>query len=96
MATDNFTRTEMFCYSKAMIGYDYVINARKGNLPENALNILDDHLPKSHNHPLNRTSLLITIMGAYLWNGSPHTYAIRTYTDCIENANRNHDDESNQ
>lgn len=91
MATDSFTQTEMFCYSKAMIGFDYVINARKGNLPENALFILDNHLPQSPSHPLNKTSLLITIMGAYLWKGSPHTYAIRTYTDCVETANRNHE-----
>lgn len=69
------------CYAKAMIGYDSVINSRVGLYPEKSIHITNNSLPDES--PLSRINLLRTIMGAYLWGGTPHAYAVKTFGECL-------------
>ncbi len=75
---------EQKCYAKAMIGYDSVINSRVGVAPEHAL-----HLARKEEspHPASGETryseeLLATVLGAYLWTDSPHSYAISVFFRC--------------
>ena len=71
MSTQNFTAAELECYKNAMIGYDSVINSRVGVPAEHALQITDD------------TTIQNVIWNAYLWKASPHEFAIKTFSSCI-------------
>lgn len=73
---------ESSCYGQAMVGMDSVINSRLGVPAEHALGL-------SLNSPLHvamgdeySTSMLRTILAAYLWNDSPHSYAIKVFYAC--------------
>jgi len=67
-----------------MIGYDSVVNSRVGSLPENALVLVVDN-DFENDHPMSRINLLKTILSAYLWDGSAHSYAIKTLSNCVVN-----------
>jgi len=76
------------CYSRAMVGLDSVINSRIGVPIEEAMEItrkkgrvpIGDQFDKSY---------LLAVLHAYMWSGSPHTYAIKVFSDCtVERANR--------
>jgi hypothetical protein len=70
------------CYSKAMIGYDSVINARLGVPPEQALSYTaraPDATPEQAQYLDN---ILIVVWGGYLWKSSPHNYAISVFYHC--------------
>lgn len=77
---DNLTAV---CYAKSMIGYDSVINSRVGLEPELSIHITQNN-PLKPKHPLSKTNLLITIMDAYLWKGPAHSYAVVTFSKCIQ------------
>lgn len=68
----SLTETEQACYAKAMIGFDSVINSRLGVNAEHAIYLTSDE------------KLRNIIWTAYLWKGTPHTYAVQTYTTCIK------------
>jgi len=72
MSTDNFTELESMCYQNAMIGYDSVINSRVGVTPEHAIRLTDNKEIRN------------LIWNAYLWTASPHEYAIKTFTACLQ------------
>lgn len=72
MSTGNFTPEELECYKNAMIGYDSVINSRVGVPAEHAITLTPD--PQERN----------IIWSAYLWKASPHEYAIKTFSACIQ------------
>ena len=83
-------KQEYLCYSQAMIGYDSVINSRLGVPAEHALDLASlNHLPISSNQPRYSKALLKTILNAYLWSESPHSYAIKVFYGCAQ-------DESNR
>ena len=67
------------CYSHAMVGMDSVINARLGVLPEHvvALTASSSSAAPSFDEPV-----LALMLAAYLWQGSPHSYAIHVFYEC--------------
>ena len=78
-------KQEYVCYSQAMIGYDSVINSRLGVPAEHALDLASlSHLPVSANQPRYSKALLKTILDAYLWSESPHSYAIKVFYRCAQ------------
>jgi len=77
---------ERDCYAAAMIGYDSVINSRVGVVPEHAIELTSGHSGFSTDNPLYRDNLRNTIWSAYLWKGSPHTYAVKTFAGCIRDS----------
>jgi len=85
MLIDEFTDNENICYAVAMIGYDSVINSRSGTTIEVSLKMISQRTDIAEHHPLNRIPLLSTVLGAYLWKGAAHTYAIKTFSKCITN-----------
>jgi hypothetical protein len=68
------------CFSTAMIGMDSVINARLGVPAEHALDLAS--VPVSHNSGPYDVHMLKVILNAYLWHGTPHSYAINVFYDC--------------
>ena len=71
------------CYGQAMVGMDSVINSRIGVPPEHALELARVQ-PASLSHELYSTSILETILNAYLWEGTPHSYAITVFYKCAQ------------
>lgn len=76
------------CYSKAMIGYDSVINARLGVPAEHALTFTyrtrtRDSTPEQVKYFDN---ILIVVWGGYLWKSSPHNYAINVFYHCAHDS----------
>ncbi len=67
------------CFSHAMVGMDSVINARLGVLPEHvvALTAITTSASPSFDEPV-----LTLMLAAYLWQGSPHSYAIQVFYEC--------------
>jgi len=75
------------CYSRAMIGMDSVINARMGVPAEHALSLsLKPGVIVTNEHAY-RKDFLIVILDAYLWDESPHSYALKVFYNCAA-ANR--------
>lgn len=72
MSTENFTPIERECYKNAMIGYDSVINSRVGVPAEHAIDLTQSTIERN------------VIWNAYLWKASPHEYAIKTFSSCIQ------------
>ncbi len=70
------------CYSKAMIGYDSVINARLGVPPEHALTYTSYALDATPEQTQYLDNILIVVWGGYLWKSSPHNYAINVFYRC--------------
>ena len=70
------------CFSRAMVGMDSVINARLGVPAEHAL-ALSARGENSEKHAaVFDEPLLATILSAYLWKDSAHSYAIKVFYDC--------------
>jgi len=79
---------ESSCYGQAMVGMDSVINSRLGVPAEHALGL-------SLNSPVHvsmgdeySTSMLNTILAAYLWDDTPHSYAIKVFYACAARNSR--------
>ena len=72
-----------WCFGSAMVGFDSVINSRLGVPPEHALNMVIVN-NRGITIPINAqsTELLTVIFDAYLWQGSPHDYAVNVFYDC--------------
>ncbi len=80
------------CFSRAMVGMDSVINARVGVPAEHALDLAaletagDQPVvlvgEPGFDEPLFDQPLLVTILAAYLWENSPHEYAIKVFYEC--------------
>lgn len=76
------------CFSYAMIGMDSVINSRLGLPPEHALEIA--RLVNVRNMDVTFDNAILNVMlSAYLWQTSPHSYAIKVFYDCAKNTNTN-------
>lgn len=76
---------EYLCYSRAMIGYDSVINSRLGVPAEHALDLaVLNHVSVEPGQKVYSGALLRTILDAYLWQESPHSYAVKTFYQCAQ------------
>lgn len=72
------------CFSAAMIGMDSVINSRLGVLPEHGVGISKRLAEVSGEDSAYSTDLLKTIFDAYMWEGSPHSYAVTVFYQCAQ------------
>lgn len=79
---DTFGTTAQSCYAKAMVGMDSVINARMGVLPEHALGLALKTGAISDDNSTYFTDTLIIILDAYMWEESPHDYALNVFFQC--------------
>lgn len=72
------------CYGAAMVGMDSVINSRIGVPAEHALDLarVSSRAPTSGDG--YSTELLSNVLYAYLWEGSPHSYAVKVFFDCAQ------------
>ena len=84
------TVEQQACYSIAMVGMDSVINARLGVPAEHALELAS--LPVANNTTESYdVNLLRTILDAYLWRDTPHSYAIKIFYGCaVDSTYRKH------
>lgn len=74
------------CYSKAMIGFDSVINARLGVPAEHALTYTYRSLDATPEQSQYLDNILIVVWGGYLWKSSPHNYAISVFYHCAQDS----------
>jgi len=72
------------CYGAAMVGMDSVINSRIGVPPEHALDLARVSKRTPVSDELFSTELLNNVLAAYLWEGTPHSYAIKVFYDCAQ------------
>jgi hypothetical protein len=72
------------CYGNAMVGFDSVINSRLGVPPEHALDLARMGGLSAASENVYATELLDYIYNAYLWNGSPHSYAVSVFYRCAQ------------
>ncbi len=79
---------EQQCYAKAMIGFDSVINSRLGVVPEHALELALENGASDEGERVYSKEILKTVLNAYLWQNSPHSYAIDIFYSCA--AERGH------
>lgn len=80
-----FSGEQQDCFAKAMIGMDSVINSRLGVPPEHALDLTVLKTSQQNTSELrfdNRT--LNIILAAYLWEESPHSYAVKVFYGCAQ------------
>ncbi len=74
------------CYGFAMVAMDSVINSRIGVPPEHALELARLNSVSSHIDATYSIDLLDNILNAYLWEDSPHSYAINVFYRCARNS----------
>jgi hypothetical protein len=72
------------CYAMAMVGLDSVINARLGVLPEHAVDLISHAASGFDNQSNYDSAMLNTILAAYLWLDSPHSYAVNVFLHCVQ------------
>ncbi|VAW85532.1 hypothetical protein MNBD_GAMMA16-158 [hydrothermal vent metagenome] len=70
------------CYGFAMVGMDSVINSRLGVPPEDVLHLAK--YIKVSEDKIYSTRILNNILNAYLWDDSPHSYAISVFYKCAQ------------
>ncbi len=75
------------CYAKAMVGMDSVINARAGVPPEHTLRLSLKSGTPSEENSTYFTNTLIIMLDAYLWEDTPHNYAINVFFNCAAGTN---------
>jgi len=73
---------EQHCYGLAMVGYDSVINARLGVPAEQVIDLAKSQ--KVANTNTFEPYLLKVVLDAYLWENSPHNYAVRVMYNCAK------------
>ena len=78
----SYGTTAEACYAKSMVGMDSVINARIGVLPEHALNLSLKTGSISDENSTYHTDTLKIILDAYMWQDTPHSYAINVFFQC--------------
>ena len=72
------------CFAKAMIGMDSVINSRLGVPAEHALDLTVQSQPAGVDGHTYDNDTLNVILYAYLWEDSPHGYAVRVFFKCAQ------------
>ena len=70
------------CYAIAMIGLDSVINAHLGVLPEQIVELNMVNTAAAKDVVQYQSIVLNVMLAAYLWEGSPHSYAVQVFFDC--------------
>lgn len=70
------------CYAVAMVAYDTVINAGLGLPLDEIIDSMVENGKKSDAIDIYQDYLMLVVMDAYNWTGTPHTYAVKTLYQC--------------
>ncbi|MDH5256963.1 MAG: hypothetical protein OEX07_03115 [Gammaproteobacteria bacterium] len=73
---------EEACYSVSMVGYDTVINSDLGLPLDEVIDSMVTNNNSLQTLDIYEDYLLLVVMEAYNWDGSPHTYAVKTMFQC--------------
>ncbi|NOY62231.1 MAG: hypothetical protein GXP10_03565 [Gammaproteobacteria bacterium] len=77
---------EQRCYAMAMIGLDSVINSRLGVPAEHVLRLATNNRLSLQEVATDTRGysipLLKTMLAAYLWERSPHSYGVKVFYKC--------------
>jgi len=76
---------EQVCFAAAMIGYDNVINSRVGVPFSSALSVVSVNVESPIIEDTYKFELHKIVAGAYVWEHSPHEYAVKTLFQCAAN-----------
>lgn len=76
------SEAEEACYSVAMVGYDTVINSDLGLPLDEVIDTMVTNNNSLQTLEIYEDYLLLVVMDAYNWDGSPHTYAVKTMFQC--------------
>ena len=82
--SSSLNQHEEECYAVAMVAYDTVINSSLG-LP---LDEIIDSMVRNNSEDTSviyQDFLMLVVMDAYNWQGSPHTYAVKALFQCAAN-----------
>jgi hypothetical protein len=82
--SSSLTVEQQACFSLAMVGMDSVINSRLGVPPEHALELSSRPQSVNVNSEPYDSHLLNVILEAYLWEETPHSYAIKVFYRCAQ------------
>jgi len=72
------------CYAVAMVGYDSVINKNLGLPLDEVINTFVSNNDGMQTLEIYQDFLLLVVMEAYQWEGTPHMYAVKTIYQCAE------------
>lgn len=70
------------CYAVSMVAYDTVINAGLGLPLDEIIDSMVRNGEKSDAIDIYQDYLMLIVMDAYNWTGTPHTYAVKTLFRC--------------
>ncbi len=70
------------CYAVSMVGYDSVINASLGVPLDEVINTFLENNTEVQSLEIYQNFLLLVVMDAYQWGGTPHMYAASTMYQC--------------
>ena len=70
------------CYSVSMVGYDSVINKNLGVPLDEVIDTFLTNNDSSQTLEIYQDFLLLVVMEAYQWQGTPHMYAVKTMYRC--------------
>jgi len=73
---------EEACYSVSMVAYDTVINSDLGLPLDEVIDSMVTNNNSLQTLDIYEDYLLLVVMDAYNWEGSPHTYAVKTMFQC--------------
>jgi len=80
----SFDGEQSDCFAKAMVGMDSVINSRLGVPPEHALDLTIEPTRTGSTGAEYDNYTLNVILNAYLWEDTPHTYAVKVFFNCAQ------------
>ncbi len=75
------------CYAVAMVGYDTVINSDLGLPLDEVISTMVMNNNSFETIDIYQDFLLLVVMEAYNWEGSPHSYAVKTIYQCAAKHN---------
>ena len=76
------SEVEQACYSVSMVGYDTVINSDLGLPLDEVIDSMVTNNDNLQTLDIYQDYLLLIVMDAYNWEGSPHTYAVKVMFNC--------------
>ena len=82
--SDSLNQHEEECYAVAMVAYDTVINSNLGLPLDEIINSMVENSSEDTS-VIFQDFLMLVVMDAYNWKGSPHTYAVKALYQCAAN-----------
>jgi len=76
------SQQEEECYAVAMVAYDTVINSGLGLPLDQVIDSMVKNSTAMNTIDIYQDFLMLVVMDAYNWQGSPHTYAVKTLFKC--------------